>query len=374
MSTKVFYIDARSKSPKSNSIAKIETLLTKLTELNPGAIKEKDFCAIKLHFGEKGNEGYISPVLARVAADIAVQKKAKPFFTDTNTLYSGYRTNAIDHLKTAASHGYVPEVCGAPIIIADGLKSNDWKEVPLSESCVHFKSAKIANGILDADSMIVLSHVKGHEMAGFGGAIKNLAMGCAPFMGKRDQHCVKFNVNDAKCISCGRCVEVCPVGAAQIPAKGAKAFIDQELCIGCGECLTNCIPKAIEMDWKVGLREFTEKMTEYALGAIHNKKNRLLFVSIIQKVVPLCDCVPWSDLPIVPDLGFLAGTDPVAMDQAAFDLIKAAPVWPGSALDGKAGPGIDKFTAMHPNAMPELQMEHGQKIGLGNRTYELVRL
>ncbi|MBU0928806.1 MAG: DUF362 domain-containing protein [Spirochaetes bacterium] len=375
MPVPVYFLDSRSKSPKTSSIAKLRTLLARLAEANPDALGKGALCAIKVHFGEMGNDAYISPVLARTAADQAKASGAKPFFTDTNTLYSGSRSNAVDHLETAVSHGFVTEVCGAPVVIADGLKSNDWREVGLPASCARLKSAKIASGILDADSMIVLSHVKGHEMAGFGGAIKNLAMGCAPFVGKREQHCVKFQVKEQKCVACGRCVAVCPTGAARLgSAPGAKASIDQAACIGCGECLAHCAPKAIGMDWEVGLEEFTEKMTEYALGAVSGKQGRVLYVSVVQKVVPLCDCVPWSDAPLVPDLGFLASTDPVAIDQAAFDLVKAAPVWPGSALDGKAAAGDDKFTALHPETRSELQMSHGELIGLGSRDYELVRI
>ncbi|OHD23455.1 MAG: 4Fe-4S ferredoxin [Spirochaetes bacterium GWB1_59_5] len=375
MATPVYYLDARSKSSKTSSIAKIRALLAKLNEIAPDAVRKNDLCAIKIHFGELGNDAYISPVFARAASDAARAHGAKPFFTDTNTLYTGSRSNAVDHLETAIAHGFVPEVCGAPVIIADGLQSNDWRDTPLPAACTRFKSAKIASGILDADSMIVMSHVKGHEMAGFGGAIKNLAMGCAPFVGKREQHCVKFQVNETKCISCGQCVTICPTGAATLAKeKGAKASINQETCIGCGECMTVCAPKAIGMDWDVGLTEFTEKMTEYALGALSGKAGRTLFINIVTKVVPICDCVPWSDAPVVPDIGFLASTDPVAIDQASFDLVKAAPVWPGSMLDGKAGPGDDKFTAMHPETRSELQLAHGEKIGLGSRTYELIRL
>lgn len=373
MATPVYFMDARAKSEKTNSLAKMGALLAKLAEDNPEALRSEDLCAIKIHFGELGNDAFISPVLARAAADLAKNRGAKPFFADSNTLYKGSRSNAVDHLNTAMAHGFVPEVCGAPAIIADGLRSGDWREVDLPAACSRFRSAKIAGAFLDADSMIVLSHVKGHEMAGFGGAIKNLAMGCAPYMGKREQHSVKFFVKDKKCVSCGRCVPACPASAITMPA-GAKASIDTAACIGCGECLSYCVPRAIAMDWDVALPEFTEKMTEYALGAVHGKAGRVLYLSVVQKVVPLCDCVGWNDLPVVPDLGFLASMDPVAIDQAAFDLVKAAPTWPGSALDGKAGAGDDKFKAMHPNTEPELQMAHGERIGLGSRSYQLIRM
>lgn len=373
MSVPVYFMDARSRSGKTNTLAKFQTLLARVLEDNPQAIRSGDLCAIKIHFGELGNDTYLSPVHARAAAELAREAGAKPFFADSNTLYSGSRANAVDHLNTAIVHGFVPEVCGAPIIIADGLKSSDWREAPLPPSCRHFKAAKISSAFLDADSMIVLSHFKGHEMAGFGGSIKNLAMGCAPYLGKREQHSVKFRVSDRKCVACGRCVPVCPVGAITMP-EGGKAAIDLEACIGCGECLSYCAPEAISMDWDVALPEFTEKMTEYALGALHGKAGRVVYLTAVMNIVPLCDCVPWSDAPVTPDLGFLASADPVAIDQAAFDLVKAAPVRPGSMLEGKAVAGDDKFRAMHPKTDSELQLSYGQKIGLGSRDYELVRI
>jgi len=373
MSVPVYFLDARSTGTKSSTTAKLARLFARLSHDNPEAIQAGDLCAVKIHFGEVGNDAYINPVHARTAADFARQCKASPFFTDTNTLYKGSRSNAVDHLATAASHGFVPEVCGAPVLIACGLKSNDWREVSLPPACRNLRSAKIAGGILDADSMIVMTHVKGHEMAGFGGAIKNLAMGCAPFAGKREQHCVRFEVRDDKCIGCGNCVEVCPTGAISLAGR-PKAQIDPALCIGCGECLAHCKPHAISMNWDVGIVEFTEKMTEYALASLSGKQGRMLYINIVRSVVPLCDCVPWSDVPLVPDIGFLASTDPVAIDQASFDLVQAAPVWPGSVLDGKAGAGDDKFTALHNKTRPDIQLAYGQEIGLGSRAYELIRL
>lgn len=378
MPVAVYHIDARSKSAKTNTLAKLSALLQKLDAERPQAIKPGELCAIKIHFGELGNDGYISPVHARVAADYIKSKGAKPFYADTNTLYSGSRANAVDHLNVAVAHGFVPEVAGAPVLIADGLRSGDWREVALPASCARFKAAKIASAFVDADSMLVLSHFKGHEMAGFGGAVKNLAMGCAPYLGKREQHSVKLVVKADKCVSCGGCAQVCPVGAASIPERASggpapKASIDPALCIGCGECLSFCPPKAIRMDWEVALPEFTEKMTEYALGAVMGKEGKILYINAVKDVVPICDCVPWSDAPVVPDLGYLASFDPVALDQACLDLVTAAPVRPGSALDGKAGPGDDKFKALHPNTVGELQLSYGERIGLGSRAYELIK-
>jgi len=373
MAVPVYFIDARSTGSSSSTTAKLARLFARLHHDNPDAVQPDDICAIKIHFGELGNDAFISPVHARTAAEYIKQCKAKPFFTDTNTLYKGSRSNAVDHLATAAAHGFLPDVCGAPVLIACGLKSNDWRGVALPDCCKHFRSAKIAGGILDADSMVVMSHVKGHEMAGFGGAIKNLAMGCAPFAGKREQHCVTFHVREDKCIACGACVSHCPGEAISLTEK-AHALIDGSRCIGCGECLAHCKPHAITMNWDVGIVEFTEKMTEYALAALQDKQGRVVYVNIVRSVVPLCDCVPWSDVPLVPDIGFLASTDPVAIDCAAFDLVKAAPVWPGSVLDGKAGPGDDKFRILHPNTRADLQLDYGQSIGLGTKDYELIRI
>ncbi len=367
MPSAVWFADVKARSESRNTVSKLALLLDKVLE--GGAVRKDDLCALKIHFGETGNDSYVSPVFARVASDAARARGAKPFFTDTGTLYSGDRHNAVDHLGVATRHGFVPEVVGAPVIIADGIKSTDWREVELGLKW--FKAAKIANGILDADSMIVVSHFKGHEMSGFGGAIKNLAMGCAPAAGKRDQHSCRFFVKDKRCVACGKCAEVCPTGAAKQSGKD-KAIIDRAACIGCGECALFCAPKAIQMDWEVEIGEFTEKMTEYALAAVKGKPGRVVYLTFVTRVVPVCDCAPWSDVPLVSDIGFLASTDPVAIDRAAFELVKAADTPKGSPVEGKAGPGDDKFAAMHPETRGETQLTYGESIGLGSNDYELI--
>ena len=371
MNAKVHFADSRSSGPKSNGLAKVSRLLESVGLA--GIVRQGDLVAIKVHFGEAGNEAFVSPVLARRVADAVRAAGGKPFFADTNTLYSGSRSNAADHLATAEAHGYLPAVCGAPVLVADGLRGSDWREVEVG--LPRLRTVKIASAFLDADAMIVLSHVKGHEMAGFGGAIKNLAMGCAPPVGKREQHAVKFFTREERCVACGRCVEVCPQGAAtmrEVEGK-KKSTIDQAACIGCGECAMFCRSRAIGLDWAAEIVPFCERMTEYAYGAVKGKAGRVAYLSFVKDVVPDCDCAPWSDAPVVPDQGILASTDPVAIDQAAYDLVTAAPVLPGSALEGKAGPGVDKFALLHPETRPAAQLEHGERIGLGSRAYALER-
>jgi uncharacterized Fe-S center protein len=367
MASKVYFADFRASGRKRNGLSKIGYLLEAVGLAQ--AIRPGDLTAIKVHFGERGNEAFISPVLARGVSDAVRAAGGKPFFADTNTLYSGGRSNAADHLETAALHGYVPAVCGAPVIIADGLRGTAWREVDVG--LPRLGSVKIASAFLDADSMVVLTHFKGHEMAGFGGALKNLAMGCAPPIGKREQHAVKFFVKEDMCVSCGTCAENCPTGAASI-AEGAKAFIDPATCIGCGECAMHCRARAIGLDWATEIVPFTERLVEYAYGAVKGMPGRVVYLTFVKDVVPDCDCAPWSDAPVVADQGILASLDPVAIDKAAYDLVKAAPVAPGSALEGKAAAGDDKFAFLHPETHPLVQIEHGERIGLGSSSYELV--
>jgi len=367
MPVPVWFAGLEARSQARNTVSKLALLLDQVLAGN--AVRAGDLCALKIHFGETGNDSYVSPVFARAVADATRSRGAKPYFTDTGTLYTGDRSNAVDHLSVAARHGFVPEVVGAPVIIADGVKSADWRPVALGKKW--FASAKIASGILDADSMLVVSHFKGHEMSGFGGAIKNLAMGCAPAAGKRDQHSCRFFVTAKRCVACGKCTEVCPTGAARQEGTD-KAVIDREACIGCGECALFCPPKAIQMDWDVEIGEFTEKLTEYALAATTGKADRIAYLTFVTKVVPVCDCAPWSDVPLVSDIGILASTDPVAIDRAAFELVKAADVPAGSPIEGKAGRGDDKFAAMHPKTKGEIQLTYGEAIGLGSNDYELI--
>ncbi|MBP2654086.1 MAG: 4Fe-4S ferredoxin iron-sulfur binding domain protein [Firmicutes bacterium] len=368
MPSKVYFVNLRTRTDKSNKISKIRALFDRagLNEF----IRKDDLTAIKLHFGERGSDGFINPVFVRQVVDKVKAQGAKPFLTDTNTLYSGSRHNSVDHLQTALEHGFDYTVTGAPIIIADGLRSENIAEVEISKK--HFDKVKLAKDIVSADSMIVLSHFKGHEMVGFGGAIKNIAMGGAPAVGKKEQHATKLVVEHERCIGCAKCGTVCPEKAIAISAKKASIALDK--CIGCGECLTVCPVKAVGMDWTTDLPALIERMTEYGYGVTKTHKNRIGYINFLMNITPDCDCVPWSDAPIVPDIGFLASTDPVAIDQASYDLVNKQIGLSSTLLTCNCEAGADKFHGLRSYIDGSIQLRYGEELGMGTREYELIVL
>ncbi|MHC1714830.1 MAG: DUF362 domain-containing protein [Acidaminococcaceae bacterium] len=368
MPSKVYFANLRARTDKSNKISKIRNLFDRagFNEM----IQAGDITAIKLTFGERGSDGFISPVFVRQVVDKVKERGGSPFLTDTNTLYSGSRHNAVEHLLTALEHGFDYTVTGAPIIIADGLHSENIAEVQIGKK--HFDNVKLAKDIVSADSAIVLSHFKAHEMAGFGGAIKNLAMGGAPAIGKKEQHALKITVDQELCVGCKKCSAVCPEQA--ITVKDKKASVAAEKCIGCGECLTVCPVKANGMDWETDLTAFLERMTEYGYGFAKTHEKRIGYINFLVNITPDCDCVPWSDAPIVPDIGFLASDDPVAIDQASYDLVNKQLGFSDSLLCCNCEVGADKFHGLRSHVDGTIQLKYGEEIGMGSRDYELIVL
>lgn len=354
MKSKVYFSKTGAKGYRQNKISKIKKLYEaiKTDEL----FSKRDLVAIKLHFGELGNDTFLNPVFVRQIVDLVKEAGGKPFLTDTNTLYLGSRKNGVDHLETALKHGFSYATVNAPIMIADGLMGENYKEIEINLK--HFKKTYIAGAIDEADSMIVLSHFKGHGMAGFGGAIKNLAMGCTNPHGKKEQHSARPVADSTICIGCGDCVRVCPEDAITLIA--GKAVIDVDKCVGCGECMLVCPTKAIVLNWSEELLEFTERMVEYAYSAVKDKKDKVIYFNFLLNITPLCDCVPWSDSSIVPDIGILASTDPVAIDKASLDLINQG--------------GADKFKSINKETLGEVQVNYGEEVGLGNKEYELIEI
>ena len=358
----------RARSETENRITRVKRLFH---AAGFGEMHQKgDLTAVKIHFGERGNDSFIPPHLVRPVIDEIKVSGGRPFLTDTRTLYTGGRSNAVDHIETAIAHGFAYAVTGCPIVIADGIKGEDFVEVPIEKR--HFTRVKIAGGIVAADSMVVLSHFKAHILSGFGGAIKNLAMGCAPPAGKREMHAAHAQVTLERCQGCGECVLVCPVTA--IISRGEKMVIQRDMCIGCGECMTVCPGSAIEFDWEVELPLFMEKMAEYAFGAVAGKPGKAGYINFLTAITPDCDCVPWSDAPIVPDIAILASRDPVAIDHASFDLVNAQEGLHKSQLVRNHRAGEDKFRGTWEFTDGMRQVRYAEEIGLGSSDYRLIEI
>ena len=293
-----------------------ETLLQKLHRLMKAAgFEQIDFtdkyAAIKMHFGEYGNLAFLRPNYARVVADYVKELGGKPYLTDCNTLYVGSRKNALDHLETAYINGFSPLQTGCHVIIGDGLKGTDEALVPINLEYV--KEAKIGQAVMDADIFISLSHFKGHEEAGFGGALKNIGMGCGSRAGKMEQHCDgKPYVIEDDCIGCGSCFRICAHGAPII--ENRKAHIDHDICVGCGRCLAVCPKNAIKPSYQDSVKLLNYKIAEYSYAVLKGRPS--FHITLICDVSPFCDCHAENDIPIIPDVGMLASFDPVALDQA----------------------------------------------------------
>ncbi|MDF9409124.1 DUF362 domain-containing protein [Pelotomaculum isophthalicicum JI] len=365
MNAKVYFTDMRAGHNQS-MLDKVEKLFVRagLREI----IAPGDLVAVKLHFGERGNTGYVRPQFVRRIVDKVKELGGKPFLTDGNTLYKGSRTDAVDHLQTAVENGFAYAVVGAPLVIADGLTGKEYVNVQINRK--HFNEVKICSSACHADAMIAVTHFKGHELVGFGGVIKNLGMGLGSRSGKLMMHSDVHPVVSAdKCKGCERCGQWCPAGAISMEHK--VSFIDPGKCIGCGECTVTCPAGAIQIDWQSDPDLMQEKIVEYAEGAIKNKNGKCGFITFVTQVTPDCDCCGFSDAPLVRDIGILASRDPVALDQACIDLVNREKVLPGSRLAGK-GDVQDKFLALYPGIDWRRQLDYAEEIGLGTKKYELI--
>ena len=334
------------------------------------AIDEGDLVAVKLHFGEQGNTGFVHPVYLREVVRRIREAGGKPFLTDANTLYRGERANAVDHLACAIHNGFSFATVDAPLVIADGLDGREAVDVPVAGK--HFDSVRIGSAAVHADAMVVVTHVKGHEATGFGGALKNVGMGLGCRSAKQRMHAdFRPEVTAEECTACARCVKWCPVGAITI-GPDRVATIDYEVCYGCGECVAACPYGAITTQWKTDATMIQEKIVEHVVGALAGKEGKVVYLSFVTAVSPDCDCWSFSDAPIVPDQGMLASTDIVAIEQAAYDLVTAAPGLSGSRGEGMAA-GEDKFSVIT-GVDGTRAIAYAEEMGLGSRGYELVTI
>ncbi len=353
-----------------------DTLQTKLERLlRKSGLPTIDFdgkyTALKIHFGEPGNLAYIRPNYVRTVVDMVKYLGGKPFLTDCNTLYVGGRKNALDHIESAYQNGFNPYNTGCHILIADGLKGTDETYVPV-EGGEYVKEARIGRAVMDADVFITLNHFKGHEAAGYGGALKNIGMGCGSRAGKMEMHSAgKPEVHQEDCIGCGQCIKICAHGAPSI--TGGKASIDPDKCVGCGRCVGVCPKDAVQPVYDEANEVLNYKIAEYSKAVLAGRPH--FHISFVMDVSPYCDCHAENDLPIVPDVGIFASFDPVALDMACIDAVNAQPPVAGSLLEESGRPYIDDhFTSVSPDTNWRCCIEHAKKIGIGTDEYELVEI
>lgn len=355
MKSKVYFVAVKDIENVPESLSKLDLLIRKSGVLADFHAGWK--VAVKTHFGEEGNTGFVKPPYVRAIGEAIKGKGAKAFLSDTNTLYRGGRLNSADHVKLAAEHGFTGRSVGMEIVVPDCTKKENTAEIILHLK--HVASAKIARVFTDADALIAITHFKGHILSGFGGSVKNVGMGCATREGKLAQHCDTAPVAfPEKCTGCGECVNVCPVGA--ITLVDSKASLDSGKCIGCAGCMAACPTMALFVDMGAG-EEMQRKMVEYAFAVLHEKKDKCAFFNFAVSINKECDCWSMENPRMTADVGILASRDPVSVDKASLDLVKASC-------------GKDIFHEAHPDCNGLIQLEVAQSVGLGNLDYELIRL
>ena len=352
-----------------------ENLLQKLARLMATAGMDRinfegKYVAIKMHFGEPGNLAFLRPNYARAVVDFIKDLGGRPFLTDCNTLYVGGRKNALDHLDSANLNGFTPLTTGCQILIADGLKGTDEVRVPIPGG-EYLQEAILGRALVDADIVISLTHFKGHENTAFGGALKNLGMGCGSTRGKAEMHDSERPQCDEKtCVACGVCAENCAHGAIRIDGR---ALVDYDKCKGCGRCIGVCPTKAMKPGEENGCEIMSRKVTEYAWAVCKDRPN--FHINLLIDVSPFCDCYGHNDAPVIPDVGMFASFDPVAIDKACADAANREHAVLDSFLGDKhPAEGADHFHTMHPDTKWEAGIEQGEKIGLGSAKYELVTM
>ncbi|MBU2546993.1 MAG: DUF362 domain-containing protein [Proteobacteria bacterium] len=387
---KVYWMNDRSSSYQTSLVAKMLTLFDAagLNELvSPG-----DVVAIKIHTGEFNNTAYLRPVYVRALVDKIKGLGGDPMVVDTTTLpYSPFpsRSTALDLLKSVARNGFTPDALGAPIVIADGYIGTDDVRIDLPEGFI-LKEQYIATGIALADVMIALTHFKGHPMGTFGGALKNIGVGCASKRGKLNLHLgghPKYGLNTRawmpercakeECPEYQVCLHLCPYGA--IVHTDETVLFHRDKCRGCLACVpvvTMCGVGFLPDDYFDATAAAIVDSALAATKAVGPEKCG--YISLALDISPWCDCVNYSDRPIVPNLGLFASMDPVAIDSACLRKAKESAGMPDSIAMAKGAmdPGVPKFAACGSfiGVSEEIQPNVGQQIGMGTRQFELIEV
>jgi len=354
MKERVFFIPMADNEPEEEICRRLQAAITANDLFS--FIRPRDLVAFKTHFGEENSQGFVRPLHFKMMGALARERQALPFLTETATLYSGMRQQAVSHIELAQRHGFSYENTGLPIIMADGLTGDEELEVPIPGRI--YQKVKIASLIVKAQALVVVSHFTGHIATGFGAALKNMGMGCASRRGKLEEHSTATpSVKKKKCTACGDCVHWCPARAIAI-ADGA-ARIDKSACIGCAECLTVCRFDAIGYNWLATYEQLQRKVVEHAWGVAEAKKGKIVYINFLSRITKDCDCMG-AYKKVVPDVGVLIAFDPVAIDAASLDLVEK-----------KAGKPL---TAIAYDVPHRVQIDYARQIGFGNPDYQLSRI
>ncbi|MFH1621686.1 MAG: DUF362 domain-containing protein [Candidatus Omnitrophota bacterium] len=348
MASKVYFKQIQDSESKKTALSQIIK--------NMPVFEKNSFVAIKITIGDKNCRLFLKPELVAMVVEELKRQGARPFVFDTSVMYQGKRANAVDHLNLAYDKGFTPENIKAPFIIADGLFGADGREFMVNYK--NIKKIKVPSFVGIIDNLIVLSHITGHIMAGYAGAIKNVGMGMSSRSGKQVQHSsVKPHIISKKCVMCGACIEMCPVKA--ISEKDDKACIDSKVCVGCGECICACRFDAVSINWKTDIKLFGERMVEYACGVLSRFKTKF-FINFAFDITKECDCMAAINEPtICKDLGILASRDIVAIEKASLDLLTREE---------------DIFYKAQKNNIGLEQFNYANSLFLGSLDYELVKL
>ena len=354
MGEKVYFLETADKENISKVNQRLEQFL-KISELL-NFINDRDFVAVKTHFGEKKINGFIRPEFMGMLNGLIREKGGNPFLTETSTLYRGDRSNAVDHIKLAFDHGFTVENTGMPVIMADGIHGDEEVEVSIEGEI--YEEVKIASLLSKIQGLIVATHFTGHIVSGFGGALKNMGMGLSSRRGKMVQHSTsKPLIKRKKCTACGECIRWCPVDAIEF--KDGKAEIDSAICIGCAECLAVCRFDAVVYNWSESYEKLQKKITEHAMGVAKIMGGKALYLNFLTNISKDCDCMGTYER-VSPDIGILISGDPVAIDSASLYL-----------LESRSG---KKLSELSHNIPYRVQLEHAEKIGFGTTDFELVEV
>ena len=375
MDSKVYFATARAKrwDYSVSQVAGLERLIEKMDF--GAAIAEGEYVAIKTHFGSQGAHRIVRPRFLRILADAVKAVGGKPFVCDT------VRIQGWDYLEVANQNGINSMSVSCPVILADGLFGCDSIEVKAGPV---LGKVQVASTIYDAPAMIVVSHCKGHIGSGYGGAIKNLAMGGAAGRHRSGEwqqarghlHAASgessVTRNAELCTLCLQCLHVCPTEAISEADDGL--VVDDEKCWRCGRCERVCPEGAIQLE-KRGEDEFNMALAEGSQAVLSTfEPGKVLYFNFVLEVQPECDCMPMADTPIVQDQGILASTDIIAVDQAALDLINNGVPLPESLAEDRGLKAGQRILTEALGRDGQLQIDAAAQIGLGSRTYDLVRV